>query len=155
MSVEKIGAIDQAATDAITMRPVNGGGPAQGRTPAPFPPPPAALSPGAPNPYDSLVLPLPQIAAAEVPSARISASYRLEAARELIDPLIDGRLPEALIRREAETLLRHMMVTGAIGQTEETPPERLPSRNGEDARFDARSRLAAVRTAGRNSSIFI
>lgn len=148
MSVEKIGALDQTATEAIAMRAANGSGLHTGRPQAPFPPP-ADTAAGAPNLYDSLVLPLPPAAPAGLPSAQIAASYRLEAARELMEPLVAGRLPEALIRREAETLLRHLAETGAMARTRESPAERLPSRNGAHAHFDAKTRLAAVDDDGR------
>lgn len=149
MSVEKVGALNQSATDATTMRPVNGFGTGHGRTPAPFPPPTAPNVEGAPHLYDSLVLPLPDGAAADVPTSRISASYRTEAARELIEPLIDGRLPEPLIRREVETLLRRLADARRIDETDETAPERLPSRNAADAHFDVKGRLAPTEEDGK------
>ncbi|MGJ0508787.1 MAG: hypothetical protein ACR652_17000 [Methylocystis sp.] len=154
MSVEKIGALTQATTDATAMRAVNGFGPGHGQASPPFPPPADAPA-GAPPLYGNLVLPLPKTGADGVPSSRISASYRTQAAQRMVESLSAGRLPEPLIRREVETLLRRlagtreMTIARLIEETGETAPERLPSRNSAEARFDFRSRLAATDDDGR------
>jgi len=150
MSVEKIVALNQATTDATTMRAVNTPASGHGRAPAPFPPPLAEpVAEGAAHLFDSLPLPLPVGGTTEVPSSRISASYRSQAARGLVEPLVEGRLPEALIRREVETLLRRFADTRAIDDLEETPAERLPSRNAANAHFDVKGRISATEEDGR------
>lgn len=144
MSVEKVVALNQGATDATMMRAVNG----LGRAPVPFPPPEAMTAESAAHLYDSLALPLPTTAPT-VPSARINASYRTETARELVEALVGGRLPESLLRREVETLLRRFVETRDMDEWVETKPERLPSHNTPHAHFDVRSRLAATDEDGR------
>jgi len=150
MSVEKIAALNQATTDGATMRALNGSGVGHARAPAPFPPlTPPATAEGAPNLFDSLALPFPTSTAADVPSSLIAASYRTEAARGSVEALVEGRLPETLIRREVESLLRRFVETRERDEPEETKPERLPSHNAAHAHFDFRSRLAATDDAGR------
>jgi hypothetical protein len=150
MSVEKIAALTQATTDAATMRALNGPGVGHGRAPAPFPPPTAPATPeGAPNPFDSLALPFPTSTAADLPTSLIAASYRTEATRGALELLVEGRLPETLIRREVETLLRRLVATRERDEAEETTPERLPSHNAADSHFDVKSRLAATDEDGR------
>ncbi len=148
MSVEKVVALNQGATDATMMRPVNGPGAGHGRAPAPFPPPDAATAESAAHLYDSLALPLPTTAP-NVPSSRINASYRTETSRELVETLVGGRLPDSLLRREVETILRRFVETRDMNDWVETKPERLPSHNAPNAHFDLRSRVAATDDDGR------
>lgn len=158
MSVERIAPLAQATTDPTAMRIVSGPGAGpHGRATPPFPPTPQPVE-GAPHLFDTLVLPLPEGAAAEerqFPSSLVNASYRTQAARGRIEQLVDGHLPAAVIRREVETLLRRVAAAREIGVaqliegTPETAPERLPSRNAEDAHFDFRGRLAAADEDGK------
>lgn len=153
MSVERITPLGQAATDAPFMRAVPGAG--HPRSSSAFPQPPAPPTPpeAAPHLYDSLALPLHDGAAADerlFPTALVRHFYKIEAARAQIEPLVDGALPEAVLRRDVETLLREAAaargvdVARLIAQAAETPPERLPSRNLKGARYSFRGRLAAA-----------
>jgi hypothetical protein len=158
MSVERIAPLGQAVTDAAFMRVVGGAGPDHGRSPPPAFPPPETPIEAAPHLYDSLVLPIPEGAGSDdprLPSSLVNHFYRTQAARAQIEPLVDGLLPDALLRREVETLLRRQAearrldVTRLIEKSRETPEGRLPSRNVKDARFTFRGRLAAADDEGR------
>jgi hypothetical protein len=153
MSVEKIAPLGHAATDAAFMRPPGVAGAGRGPPPPAFSPPAATPAEGDAHLYDSLVLPLLDGAPGDdrlFPRELVTSSYLLEAARARIEPLVDGKLPDALLRREVETLLsrvaqaRGVEIRRLIEDTPATGPGRLPSRNGKDAQFSIRGRLAAL-----------
>lgn len=153
MSIDSVPPLDPATTDKIAMRPVSGRGGSHVRAPPPFPAT-AGATEGAPHPYDSLALPLPE-SAADAPTMRAGAPYYMEAVRGPIETLVAGRLPEALIRREVVTLMRRvaaareMDVAQLIESAEATAPERLPSVNADDAHFTFKGRLSATDEDGK------
>jgi hypothetical protein len=154
MSVERIAPLGQTTTDAPTMRPVTAPAFDPGRAPrAAFPL--ATPMDGQSHLFDSLVLPLPEMAQDTPSAAQIRALYREEAASGAMIAMVDGRLPVTALRNAVESLLFDLAgssgVSAAdlIAQAEKTAPGHLPSRNGEKAHFNFRARLAAFDANGR------